>query len=93
MFGRATIRLGIGPHSRFHLDASNRLDTIHQLQTGQDRTDRQTDRHDRQRSDIIGQTILQTVAQKINAIKIATQMQSLQGPKGNSLHIKTSYDV
>jgi len=41
--------------AKFHLDPSNRLATIHQRhrQTGQDR----------QRSDIIGRTVLQTVAQ------------------------------
>jgi len=42
---------------KFHLDPSNRLATIHQRY-------RQTDRQDRQRSDSIGRTVLQTVAQK-----------------------------
>jgi len=44
-------------HAKFHLDPSNRLATVHQVpdwQTGQDR----------QRSDSIGRTVLQTVAQK-----------------------------
>ena len=47
--------------AKFHLDPSNHLATIHQRyrQTGQ--TDRQTDR---QRTDSIGRTVLQTVAQK-----------------------------
>ena len=42
--------------AKFHLDPSNRLATVHERhrQTGQDR----------QRSDSIGRTILQTVAQK-----------------------------
>ena len=52
-------------HTKFYLDPSNRLATIHERyreigqtgQTGQDRTDRQ-------RSDSIGRTVLQTVAQK-----------------------------
>jgi len=46
-------------HAKFHLDPSNRLATIHQRHR-QDRTG-QTDR---QLSDSIGQTVLQTVAQK-----------------------------
>ena len=42
-------------HAKFHLDPSNRLATIHQChKTGQDR----------QRSDSIGRTIFQPVAQK-----------------------------
>jgi len=44
-------------HAKFHLDPSNRLATIHQRY----RQDRQTDR---QWSDCIGRTVLQTVAQK-----------------------------
>ena len=56
--------------AKFHLDPSNRLATIHQRYrqtdrqdlTGQDRTGSQTD--DRQRSDSIGRTVLQTVARK-----------------------------
>jgi len=50
-------------HAKFRLDPSNRLATVHERhrQTGQDRQDRQTDR---QRTDSIGRTILQTVAQK-----------------------------
>ena len=41
-------------HAKFHLDPSNRLATVHQRyrQTGQ-------------RSDTIGRTVLQTVAQKL----------------------------
>ena len=44
------------PHAKFHLDPSNRLATIHQRhrQTGQTG----------QRTDSIGRTVLQTVAQK-----------------------------
>jgi len=45
-------------HAKFHLDTSNRLAEIHQRHT--DRADRE----DRQRSDSIGRTVLQTVAQK-----------------------------
>ena len=44
------------PHTKFHLDPSNRLATIHQRY----RQDRQTG----QRSDSIERTVLQTVAQK-----------------------------
>jgi len=44
-------------HAKFHLDPSNSLATIHQRY-------RQTDRQDRQRTDSIGRTVLQTVAQK-----------------------------
>jgi len=44
-------------HVKFHLGSSNRLATIHQRH-------RQTDRTDRQRSDSIRRTVLQTVAQK-----------------------------
>jgi len=43
--------------AKFHLDPSNRLATIHQLH-------RQTDRT-AQRTDSIGRTVLQTVAQKL----------------------------
>jgi len=49
-------------HAKFHLDPSNRLATIHQRHR-QDRTG-QTDR---QRSDSIGRTVLQTVAQKLTS--------------------------
>ena len=47
--------------AKFHLDPSNRLATVHerQRQTGQKRTDRQ-------RSDSIGRTVLQTVAQLLH---------------------------
>jgi len=45
-------------HAKFHLDPSSRLATIHDVT---DRTGRQTDR---QRSDSIRRTVLQTVAQK-----------------------------
>jgi len=50
-------------HAKFHLDASNRLATIHQCYRQTDRTDRQ----DRQRTDSIGRTVLQTVAQNLTA--------------------------
>jgi len=46
-----------GPSTKWHLDPSNRLATIHQRY-------RQTDRTER--SDSIGRTVLQTVAQKRN---------------------------
>jgi len=42
-------------HTKWHLDASNRLAIVHQRHR---QTDRQT-----QRSDSIGRTVLQTVAQ------------------------------
>jgi len=45
----------------FHLDPSNRLATVHERYR-QDRIGQ--DRQDRQRSDSIGRTVLQTVAQK-----------------------------
>jgi len=44
-------------HTKWHPNLSNRLTTVHQRY-------RQTDRQDRQRSDNIGRTVLQTVAQK-----------------------------
>jgi len=44
-------------HVKFHVDPSNRLATIHQRCT-------QTGQTDRQRSDSIGRTVLQTVAQR-----------------------------
>jgi len=44
-------------HAKFHLDSSNHLATVHQHH-------RQT-RQDRQRSDSVGRTVLQTVAQKL----------------------------
>ena len=47
-------------HAKFHLDPSNRLATIHQRYR-QDRTDRQ-------QSDSIGRTVLQTVAQKLTSL-------------------------
>jgi len=49
-------------HAKFHLDPSNRLATVHERHR---HTERQTDRQtDRQRTDSIGRTVLQTVAQK-----------------------------
>jgi len=47
----------------FYFGRSNRLATVHQHYR-QDRADRQTDRQTGQRSDSIGWTVLQTVAQK-----------------------------
>ena len=47
-------------HAKFHLDASNRLATIHQRH--------RQDRQDRQRSDSIGRTVLQTVVQKWDTV-------------------------
>jgi len=44
-------------HAKFHIDPSNRLATIHQRTL-------KTDRQERQQSDSIGRTILQTVTQK-----------------------------
>jgi len=54
---------GLYCHAKFLLDPSNRLATMHERhrQTGQDRT-WQTDW---QRTDSIGRTVLQTVAQKL----------------------------
>jgi len=48
-------------HVKFHLNPSDHLVTIHQRHRQTDRQDRQTDR---QRSDSIGRTVLQTVAHK-----------------------------
>jgi len=45
-------------HAKFHLDPSNRLATVNQRH-------RQTGQTDRQRSDSIKRTVLQTVAQKL----------------------------
>jgi len=47
-------------HAKFHLDPSNRLATVHERHI----QDRQTER---QRTDSIGRTVLQTVAQKCYA--------------------------
>jgi len=54
-------------HPKFHIDSSSRLATVHQ-RFGEDRTDKQTDRQTGQRSDNIGRTVLQTVAQKRNKV-------------------------
>jgi len=48
--------------AKFHLDPSNRLATVHQRY----RQDRQTDMTDRQRSDSVVRTVLQTVAQELS---------------------------
>jgi len=50
-------------HAKFHLDPSNRLATVYT---------NVTDRQDRQRSDSIGRTVLQMVAQKAVFIKAST---------------------
>jgi len=50
-------------HAKFHLDPSNRLATIQADQT---------DRTDRQRTDSIGRTVLQTVAQKLKPGSVAS---------------------
>ena len=47
-------------HAKLHLDPSNHLDTVQQRYR---QIDKQTDKQDRQRSDSIGRTVLQTVAQ------------------------------
>jgi len=52
-------------YAKFRLDLSNRLATIHQRYR-QDRTDRQ-------RSDSIGRTILQTVAKKREVMHVGRQ--------------------
>ena len=52
-------------HVKFHLDPSNRLVTVYPIVT-----DRQTDRQTAQRSDSIGRTVLQTVAQKSNFVRM-----------------------
>jgi len=60
-------------HAKFYPDPFSRLATIHQRyrQTGEDRqTDRQTDRQDRLRSDRIGRTVLQSVAQKLTHMSV-----------------------
>jgi len=70
------VRGELGPHltecgqadaylrAKFHLDPSKRLSTIHQRHRQTDRTDRQERQTDRQRTDNVGRTILQMVAQK-----------------------------
>jgi len=45
-------------HAKFHLDPSNHLTTVHEC--------RRQDRTDRQWTDSIGRTVLQTVAQKLH---------------------------
>ena len=52
-------------HAKFHLNPCNHLATIHQRH-------RQTDRTDRQWSDSIGRTVLQTVAQNRFALRYRT---------------------
>ena len=50
-------------HAMFHLDPSNRLATVHERH-------RQTGQTDRQRTDSIGRTVLQTVAQKVETCEV-----------------------
>jgi len=61
---------------KFHLDPSNRLATMYQHHRP-DRTDRQDTQTDRQRSDSIGRTVLQTVAQKRFALFCRTVVLSV----------------
>ena len=63
--------------ANFHLDPCNRLATIHQRHRETDRTDRQ-ERRDRQRSDSIGRTVLQTVAQET---RVRVKMQKMMKVK------------
>jgi len=60
--------------TKWHLDPANRLATIHQRyrQTGQ------IDKRDRQRPDSIGQTVLQTIAQKHVRRQCAIRFESVQ---------------
>jgi len=60
--------------AKFHLDPLNRLATIHQRHRQDRRQTGQTDRQDRQRSDSIGRTVLQTVAQKRKNIGAYTRV-------------------
>jgi len=60
--------------ANFHLDPCNHLATIHQRHR---ETDRQ-DRWDRQWSDIIGRTVLQTVAQET---RVRVKMQKMMKVK------------
>jgi len=75
-------------HAKFHLDPSNRLATIHQRQ----RQTGQTDRQDRQRSDSIGRTVLQTVAQKLN-FNTAIQLEEVSINWRNSRVIITQGNI
>jgi len=54
-------------HAKFHLDPSNRLATVHERY-----------RQDRQWTDSIGRTILQTVTQKLSAGILQSSMYSLK---------------
>ena len=65
--------------ANFYPDPSNRLVTIHQCH-------RQTDRTDRQRTDSIRRTVLQTVAQKIQS---RSTSQFLRNKSGKMGHINT----
>jgi len=51
-------------HAKFHLDPSSRLATIHQRRRNSHTNGQDTNGQDRQRSDTIGRTVLQTVAQR-----------------------------
>jgi len=74
-------------HAKFHLDPSNRLSTIHQRH-------RQTDRQDRQRSDSIGRTVLQAVAQEsVDGNKETTRVEYSGLPRVNEhpMNIKAPF--
>ena len=74
-------------HAKFHLDPSNRFSTIHQRH-------RQTDRQDRQRSDSIGRTVLQAVAQEsVDGNKETTRVEYSGLPRVNEhpMNIKAPF--
>ena len=75
-------------HAKFHLDPSNRLATIHQRY----RQD-MADRTDRQRSDSIGRTILQTVAQKRQFFNTFFLANSDKTYRRKSSQIRVSVDI
>jgi len=65
--------------AKFHFDPSNRLATVHQRH-------RQTGQTDRQRSDSIGRTVLQTVRPKpAERIEMQCGMLSPVGPENHVL--------
>ena len=75
-------------HGKFHLDPFNRLAIMQYTNVIDRQTDRQTDRQhgtdrtgqvrqERQRCDSIGQTVLQTVAQKLDALGYISVAESL----------------
>jgi len=58
-------------HAKFHLDPSNNLTTVHESYRQTDGQDRQ----DRQWTDNIMRTVLQTVAQKLLYIVQSTELE------------------